>query len=920
MNKYLLYMFLVLCTIQQFYSQESNGIVALALPVRNSLKFNRYAVHPTFSFVREQNKYISFTNKRQWAQFNDAPEAYLFSYTGRFSENIGAGLGVFQQNFGVLTTFGGMANFAYNVSFSRENNLTFGLNIGAYQSGLNQGRVVVNTPDPSLQNVPSNFLLSINPGINYGTTFFDLGVSINNLVSYNVTNNQIIEDNPEQALQAHVMYTGYMDSRGFFDESKFTTLIRSEFKKDQTVISGVAMVNVPKGIWAQVGYNSLYGASAGLGVNVTNTIAVEYNYEQSISHFSEFGSSHEITLAYRFNKNRSYNYGDEDEEQSVFNTNKRRVKRNNLTDDDRARIAERRAELATKRKAEAEKEEKVISEISTQKNEIESVKKELKQDKAPKLEIGNVDKQTEITAEEAREREEERLKLEAEEKAKIEEAKIAELKAIKKAKEEEEKQKAIQLEIAKEQKRIAAQAKEEAREKEEKRIKLEAEEKAKIEEAKIAALKAIKKAKEEKETQKAIQLKIVEEQKRISAQTKIKIEEAARKKEEEKRLKFEAELKVKKAGDKAEIEKQQAAEDERLRLVAKAEAEKKLELELENKLTEAQNRKEVEALKKEALTNVKQVNTNDNLEVENEAENEVGEEEPVADDEASNAMRTLLSATNSAKKAQNELIKRLSTKVDVKQKDLDDLKEENDLSEQGIYLAPKPFKSLSAENAEIENLKNEIEKAEKEQEIKMIQLEAILIKRKRKFKKDKKGINAFYFNALEELKTDQLKIKSGKENLISNLKGIKTATDFERKRRIRRAAYDNQQDRYNKDKAALERIRKFTDKVTTPLKEEDFDFGEEQTKNIQIIKNVINEESGYYMVIAVHNSVEKRDEFVSKVIASGERDVNFFFDVKTNKYFIYSKMFDSISQAKNALDKKGDKPYNSKMSLIKINN
>ena len=169
-------MFLMLSTIQQFHSQESNGVAALELPVRNSIKYNRYVLNPTFSFVREQNKYISFTNKKQWTQFYDAPQSYLFSYSGRLGENIGGGLGLFQHDYGVLTAFGGMLNFAYNVNVSRENNLTFGLNIGAYQSGLNEGKVVVNTPDPTLQNIPSNFLFTVNPGINYGTEFFDFGI------------------------------------------------------------------------------------------------------------------------------------------------------------------------------------------------------------------------------------------------------------------------------------------------------------------------------------------------------------------------------------------------------------------------------------------------------------------------------------------------------------------------------------------------------------------------------------------------------------------------------------------------------------------------------------------------------------------------------------------------------------------------
>ena len=151
MKTHLLVLILCFCSTQMFYSQEDDGVVALSLPVRNSLSFNRFVINPTFSFVREQHKYISIFNKREWVQFEDAPLTYMASYSGRFGENIGAGIGLFQQNYGVLTTFGGTANFAYNVRMNRDSNLTFGLNIGAYKSGLNSGSVVSNVDDPALQ-------------------------------------------------------------------------------------------------------------------------------------------------------------------------------------------------------------------------------------------------------------------------------------------------------------------------------------------------------------------------------------------------------------------------------------------------------------------------------------------------------------------------------------------------------------------------------------------------------------------------------------------------------------------------------------------------------------------------------------------------------------------------------------------------
>ncbi|WP_417855177.1 PorP/SprF family type IX secretion system membrane protein, partial [Xanthomarina gelatinilytica] len=346
MKAYLLIIAIFLSSTQFSFSQE-DGVVSLAIPVRSSLKFNRYLTQPTFSFVREQNTYINITNKREWVQFENAPQTYLINYTGRYSENIGVGIGLFQQNHGVLTTFGGILNFAYNARLQADSNLTFGLNLGFYKSNINEGNVVINQADPSLDNIPKNMVLSVSPGINYGLVFFDFGLSVNNLVQYNIKTSELIKEDPQQSIQAHVMYTGYMYSRGFFDESKFSALLRSEFKKDQTIFSGIAMLTVPKGIWAQVGYNTVYGFTGGVGLNVTKQISVEYNYEKAMGDLATFGSSHEFTLAYKFQTRNRYHYsGDDREEALLIKDQKRKPAVSNkpvLSSEERAQLAEQKA-------------------------------------------------------------------------------------------------------------------------------------------------------------------------------------------------------------------------------------------------------------------------------------------------------------------------------------------------------------------------------------------------------------------------------------------------------------------------------------------------------------------------------------------------------------------------------------------------
>mgnify|MGYP003144007307 FL=1 len=664
------------------YSQSDDGVVALDIPVRNSLTFNRYVANPTFSFVREQNKYITATSKREMLGIEDGPLTYFFNYSGRIKENIGAGIGVFQQNYGVLTTFGGIINFAYNARIQEDSNFTFGMNIGAYRSGLNSGNVITNIDDPALNNIPSNFLLTVNPGLNYGTGFMDFGISYNNIVTYNFNASALVEENPKQGLQGHIMYTGYIGGYGFFGNSKFSALAESEFQKETTIVSGAIMITIPKGIWAQVSYNTQYGASGGLGVNLTPQIAIEYNYEKPFVGLSDFGASHEITLAYRFKNNNYYDYSRDDELAGLltFEKKERKVSKTQekTTTDDQDRIA---------------------------------------------------------TEEQARQ-------------------------------------------VAEEQPRIAAQE----------QIIVDTEEQARL---------------------------VAEEEVRIAAE-KLLIS-----------------------------------------------------------------------------------NPTDNV---------------------GKSISALTLETERSNETQIQLIVDLESAVAIKKNDLKELKEENDLSEQNIYVAPKPFKSLSEENEAIERLKISLDTIRSDQNKKIAALESLLAERVISFTDPIDETNLYFKNKIDILKLEQEKVIRNRESLVSSLEQISIATDFERKRRIKRATFDNDQDRYTQDRNTLDSLKQNVTLRITELSLELIDFGRERNNNIQILKNIEQTESGYYLILAIHSTVIKRDKFLVQVISSGNKEVDFFFNVSTSEYYIYSKKFDSINEAQRELASKSDEPYNEKLNIIKIEN
>lgn len=840
---------------------QGDGVVSYSLPVRNSLTFNRFALSPTFTFVREENKTLSFTNKREWVQFENAPVSYVFGYNGRLNERSGAGISLFQRNYGVLTTFGGVLNYAYNVPLSYDNNLTFGANLALYQSGINTGNVISTLPDPSLNNVPSNFLMTFNPSINYGTQFLDVGLTLRNYTLYNFTNSNLVEDDPEQGIQAHLMYTGFLQSGGFFDNSKFSGLVRSEFKNSGVVLSGLMMLTVPKGIWGQVGYHTQNGVSVGIGANLLKGIAIEYNYENGITNSINLGSSHEITLAYRFENKKRYSYGD-DMQMSSLIPERRPVKYHKTDEATRARMAAR----AKTRQQQRDAALLGTSEITTANVEAN-----------PSEQSNLNQRQLEIAA--AKQKAEELAKEKAEAEA-LEKLKAKQLK-------EEEEQRLARLKASEEQRRKEALAALAAAEAEENRLK---EEKRQNEARRLAEEQAKIRAEEEaaQEAARLARLREDEEKRRKEALAILAAAEAEEKRQEEERI--------------AELERNRAEKEaQRLAAIAKEEEAKRLAM-LKAEREERQQKAMAALLAAEAEESKPKSDTIRDL-TSDEMKNEV------------------INASKKISDEQDELLTRLEATVDSRKQDLADLKEENDLSEQGIFKAPKPFKSSSEQNAQLETLTFEIDKTIAAQEQRLNELQKLYDERKKEYPSDDDEMNMIYLDEILIVQKSKRKAEEAKKALMFELAAIKQATDIERKRRIKRAAFDNQEDRYAKDMADLKRIKESTS-IDADRNNDNtsLDYGESSSGTIKILKDIKHNEEGYYLVMAVHSDKNKRDEFLRAAVKRGEADINFFYDVNTSKYYIYSKKFTNLKEANEAMASKNVSSLNKNLSMIKIEN
>ena len=301
---YVMLCFLALTNIVR--AQDESPFISYDVPSQNLLKFNRFLINPTFSTVREDKSYITLLHRNQSVSFDDNNQLYFLSYSGRINDRTGLGLSLYTQREGVVSNYGILANYAYGVKLSDKSNFTFGANVSYYSSGLDQNRANPIELDPLLSGFQDSSLLSFQPGFNISYAQFDFGVFAENLFDYNLKTNESITEFEDKTFSAHLQYTyQFENNSGVLENSRLMPLARArKVGEEDIVLGGNIIFDLPKLGWVQAGYDTYYGASAGIGFNLGKRLSLGYTMEKGLSNsFDNFGVTHEISFAYSFNPN-----------------------------------------------------------------------------------------------------------------------------------------------------------------------------------------------------------------------------------------------------------------------------------------------------------------------------------------------------------------------------------------------------------------------------------------------------------------------------------------------------------------------------------------------------------------------------------------------------------------------------------------
>lgn len=302
-RKLLLYTIVLFLFSVSSEAQETNPYIQYNVPFQNLLKFNRFLVNPTFSAVREDKSYVNLFHRTQSTEFDDSTQNYFLSYNGKINTKNGVGVSLFNQQEGIVSNLGILVNYSRAVQLGKDKSLTFGLNIPYFSSSLNLGRAIALADDPVLNNLEDSSIISFQPGLNFSWGNVDVGVFAQNLVEYDIRSGQSLGEINEKIYSGHLQYEHrFEDTGSILAEGRFMPILRTRLESGQGAsFGGGFILDLPKIGWLQGGYDQLFGASAGAGINLGRRVSLGYNFERNLDPtVADLGITHEISIGYSF--------------------------------------------------------------------------------------------------------------------------------------------------------------------------------------------------------------------------------------------------------------------------------------------------------------------------------------------------------------------------------------------------------------------------------------------------------------------------------------------------------------------------------------------------------------------------------------------------------------------------------------------
>jgi len=306
-NRIIIVMTLFLFSL--FESGTGGAIFAQQLPFSSQYYTDQFVTNPAFTGVQPNtNAYL--THRSQWANVKGAPQTSYFTMDAPVEEkNVGLGFKAFTYSTDIISQTGVFATYSYKLKINNDNNLAFGLAMGALDNKIDYSKAVMRDKnDPFfLQEQPSKTVFSADFGIAYNWKKLQLGLTVpqilGNKIKYGTDAGYVRDFDLAPHYQGSIKYV--------FDvvkEKQITAypLIYIRAVKGAPFQYDInTVVDWKKTGWVGITYHSSYAVAISGGVRYKN-FSLGYAYDIGISKVNAYtGSSTEFLLGYVFVKKKA---------------------------------------------------------------------------------------------------------------------------------------------------------------------------------------------------------------------------------------------------------------------------------------------------------------------------------------------------------------------------------------------------------------------------------------------------------------------------------------------------------------------------------------------------------------------------------------------------------------------------------------
>lgn len=279
------------------------------VPLYSNYFFTPYIYNPAMSGTSGVTE-ATILHRRQWSGIQGSPETSALALNGSLNDQkVGYSLYGFADKTDILSRMGFYGNYAYHLRLSESSTLSFGLGAGYINQAIDPSAIrAQDAGDIFTVASPNRGSFDINAGLSLQIADLRIGAAAPQLLSQNIEYTDNASSEVNYNLIRHYVFNAMYDFKFNGDKQILspTVMVRAAEMDVPIQIDAGLLFNLVEYGYIGAMFRSDYAVTGNLGVNLTDQLTVGYAYDFSLNEYgSNFGTSHEFMLTYRFGSNKA---------------------------------------------------------------------------------------------------------------------------------------------------------------------------------------------------------------------------------------------------------------------------------------------------------------------------------------------------------------------------------------------------------------------------------------------------------------------------------------------------------------------------------------------------------------------------------------------------------------------------------------